>query len=77
MIHASNTWTEVEAKLAELRQAVDDRWDHGDWQTALTGERLLGSVKTSIENAATMRRQANKLMAKLDLIEAYRQFPLG
>jgi DNA-binding transcriptional regulator PaaX len=77
MIHASNTWTEVETKLAELRLAVDDKWDHGDWETALTGEKLLGSVKKSIENAAAMRRQANKLVAKLELIEAYRQFPLA
>lgn len=77
MIHASNTWTEVETKLAELRQSVDNMWDHGDWQTALTGEKLLGTVKRSIDNAAVMRTETNKLMTKLELIEAYKQFPLG
>ncbi len=77
MIRASNTWMEVETKLAELRQAVDEMWDNGDWQTALRGEKLLGTVTKSMDNAGAMRRQANKLITKLELIEAYRQFPLG
>ncbi len=77
MIRQSGTWVEVEVKLAQLRLAVDNMWDHGDWQTALTGEKLIGSVKKSMENASEMRRQANKLITKLNLIDAYRQFPLG
>lgn len=77
MIRRSNAWEDVETKLTQLRQVVDNMWDNGDWQTALTGERLLGTIKTSIENAAEMRRQGNNLISKLNLIEAYRQFPLG
>lgn len=77
MIPKSGTWIEVEFKLAVLRQAIDNMWDQGDWQTALTGERLFGTISKGIENAAEMRRQGNQLISKLNLIEAYKQFPLG
>ncbi len=77
MIYRSATWTEVEMKMIELRKTVDGVWDRGDYQTALVGERLLGAVKLSMDNASSMRREANKLIAKLELIEAYKQFPLG
>ena len=77
MIHASSTWNEVELKLAELRSEVNTLWDRGDWQNALKGEKLIKSVMAASENAAAMRRQGNKLIAKLELIEAYQQFPLA
>ena len=66
MIHASDTWIEVEAKLIELRQAVDDMWDHGNWEAGLKGS-LARALKVDL--TADDRERLETFMSTLGEVE--------
>lgn len=65
MINGNEKWQQVEEKLSELRGLVEENWNNGDWQLALTGENIIKTVEKSQVQAANMRQRTNLFLKNI------------
>lgn len=65
MINGNEKWQQVEEKLSELRGLVEENWNNGDWQLALTGENIIKTVEKSQARAADMRQRTNLFLKNI------------
>lgn len=71
---ANDTWDLIEGKMLELRILTNANWNHGEYELAALGERVLRTVELSKASSEKMRSDAEQLQKSVDDLKQEWQF---